>query len=159
MRWSFIESISMSERSLEDGLETLEKIKRQLDVDIPRSNIIFNGERVRSVDQIIDNDLDVLRCCTQAVFVKPLEHLIKVFPSVYLTHNDGVNIIANVKKCQNGFFGLINKKSESDFFISTSFSARRKSDMSFYFYITMDYVFDFKLKIGTLIFQTKKILT
>jgi hypothetical protein len=158
MKWSFIESVNMSLEYLEVGLETFEKVKRQLKSDIPRSNIVFNGENVKCVDQIIDNDINVLRCCTQAVFVKPLEHLMKVFPHVYLTHEnnkDGVNIIVNVKKYRE-FFGFIITNNINDFTISTSFSALRKNDMKHCFDIKMQYMFNFEIKVGTLVFQVIK---
>lgn len=158
MSWSFIESVIMPPKYLEDGLETFEKVKRQLESDIPRSNIVFNGEQVKCIDQIIDNDIKVLRCCTQAVFVRPLEHLMKIFPHVYLTHEnnkEGVNIVVNVKK-HDELFGYKIKNDINDFTIATSFSARRKSDMKRCFDIKMQYMFTFEIKVGTLIFQVIK---
>lgn len=157
MSWSFVENISLVPSLMLIGLETREKVIHQLEVDIHRLDIEFNGELVKNIEQITDNSLDVLRCCTQAVFFRPLEYLISIFPDFHIIHgmNDrSVKIQAYVDKCNSGFWGYNNSKEE--FVISTSFSALQKDDLECCFYINMQYVFEIGKSSGMLVFQVIK---
>jgi hypothetical protein len=158
MSWSFVENISVVPILMSIGLETREKVMHQLEVDIHRLDIEFNGELVKSIEQLSDNSLDVLRCCTQAVFVIPLEYLVSIFPDFHIVHgmNDtSVKIQAYVDKCKSGFWGWY-KNSKEEFVISTSFSALRKVDLECCFYINMQYVFEIGKSSGMLVFQVIK---
>lgn len=158
MSWSFVENISISPKLLMSGLETPEKVIRQLEVDIDRLSIEFNGELVKNVNQLLDNRLDILRCCTQAVFFRPLEYLVSLFPDFHIVHgtnNRSVKIQAYVNKCNFGFCGLyMNSKEEFD--VSTSFSALRKDDLECCFYINIQFVFEIGKSFGLLLFQVIK---
>ena len=159
MSWSFVENISIAPMLLMTGLETPEKVRRQLEVDIHRLDIEFNGELVKNVDQLLNNRLDVLRCCTQAVFVRPLEYLVSIFPDFHLVHGMNgryVKIQAYVDEGDVGFWGWGCRDSKEEFVVSTSFSALRKDDLESCFSINMQFVFEIGNSVGLLVFQVIK---
>ena len=81
--WLIIEQIKNDPDILNNGLETLDKIKRQLDVDLPRLNIFLDNNKIYKKEQILYNNIDFLRCCTQSVFFIPLNFLIEKFDNKY----------------------------------------------------------------------------
>lgn len=157
--WSFVETINMNDKILEVGLESFDKIKRQLDVDIPRLDIIVNGEKINNKNQILKNNLTILRYCTQSVFFQPLSYIIKLFPEFYITHNREEvksSIIIDTKKYYDpGIFSYIGLSSDSitNCTVSTHFSAIRKNDMEYSFMIHMEFIFELGSNTGTLFFQ------
>lgn len=161
--WSFIENVEINDQILSVGLETIDKIERQLDVDIPRLDVTFNGDKIICKDQIITNDLTILRCCTQSVFFQPLSYLINLFPDVHILHErkaikSSINI--HTKKYYNSgilsYLGLVLPITISDCILSTYFSACRKNDLKCVFQIYMQFIFDINSNVGTLLFQIIK---
>lgn len=161
--WSFVENVDMNDKILEVGLESFDKIKRQLDVDIPRLNIVIDDIKINNKDQIITKDLNILRCCTQSIFFQPLSYLIKLFPDVHIIHEREKvksSVTIYTKKYNSGLFSYIGwslPNTTTDCTVSTYFSALRKSDMKCIFMIYMQFIFDCSSNIGTLFFQVKNI--
>lgn len=158
--WSFIEVINIDSDFLLSGLETPEKIRRQLDVDVPRLRILVNGKQITKAEQITSNNMNMLRCCTQSVFFKPLEYLMNIFPDFHIIHertNEQSKIDITVRKeYVNGilsYIGLIEPNVITECSISTIFSVRRKHDMKECFQIFMQFIFDVESNKGNLIFH------
>lgn len=160
--WSFVENINMNDKILEVGLESFDKIKRQLDVDIPRLDITVNGNKINNKDQILTNNLNILRCCTQSVFFQPLSYLIKLFPNVHIVHErKKVKSTINIDTKKNydyGIFSYLRNElpTTTECTISTYFSALRKNDMKCVFIIYIQFIFDIDSNMGTLLFQIIK---
>ena len=160
--WSFIETIGMSPESLIQGLETDELVEHQLDIDLPRLYVIFNGKHVTNKNEIDSpiRDLELLRCCTQSVFAPALEYLVKVFPTVHILHNkegDKSRIDVNRKPIyQNGILSYISPtitSFDTNCIISTYFRAVRRDDLEPCFLIYMELFFNLKSSKGTLLFR------
>ena len=160
--WSFVENVEMNNKILEVGLESFDKIKRQLDVDIPRLNIIIDGIKINNKDQILIKDLNILRCCTQSIFFQPLSYLIKLFPDFHIIHErkkvkSTINIYTQNYYVSSifSYIGWSFIDNTTDCTVSTYFSALRKSDMKCVFMIHMQFIFDIDSNKGTLFFQIK----
>ena len=155
----------------------------QLDVDLPRLDVIIDGKRIidreqmakamNQVTPVSSNDLYLLRCCTQSVFAPALEYLTKVFPTVYILDNkerDKSQIIVNNKPVYfnkpEGFLASLAsllsgvqptiKYFETDCIISTYFTAVTQYDLEPCFVIYMQLFFNLESNTGTLLFQLIK---
>jgi hypothetical protein len=165
-KWVFIENLDINLEILNIGLETFDKIKHQLDIDIPRLNITVNKNKINCKEDILENNLDMLRCCTQSVFYVPLEYFIKLFSDFHITHkkkkNKSLISINTNKKYKFSLLSYLNL-SESyiiseniECVISTYFNKFKKKDMKYCFSIYMQFTFDLKSNKGVLIYQIKK---
>lgn len=82
--WVFTDLIPMRHENLIPGLQTHEDVLRQLDTDLHRFYLFVDEERITQTNTLLNrlesNDIQLIRCCTQAVFGRPLETAMSFLP-------------------------------------------------------------------------------